>query len=170
MRYFLLVFMFLLVSCSRKSAVELYNEGVKAENGKEFTVAVDRFGEVVDKYDQTPFADSALYRLALVYNNDLHETEKAVKAYQLYCQKYSSSNRAPTALFLSAFLMNNDLHQIDSARAAYEKFLRLYPNHDLAQSAKFELANLGKDPAEFTPQNSSDQRLDTASTQASVSK
>jgi len=159
MRYYLLVVMFLCLSCSRKSAEQLYEEGIKAENDKQYQVAVDNFKEIVDKYDNTPLADSAMYRLALVYNNDLHETQNAVSTYQRYCQKYPSSPRAATALFLAAFLMNNDLHQLDSARLAYEKFLQLYPQHELAQSAKFELANLGKDPGEFVTQKPAEQSL-----------
>jgi TolA-binding protein len=170
MRYSYLICMFLLISCSRKSADELYTEGTKAENEKQFSVAVEKYGEIVDKYDQTALADSALYRMALVYNNDLHETRKAVQAYQLYCQKYSTSKRAPTALFLTGFLQNNDLHQTDSARESYEKFLRLYPDHELAQSAKFELANLGKDPSEFAPVKTPDEQPDSSSRTASRSK
>ncbi len=163
MRYFLLICVFLFASCSRKSAEQLYNDGVKAENEKQYPVAIESYKELIDRYEQSSLADSAMYRLALVYNNDLHETEHAVQTYKLYCQKYSSNPRAATALFLAAFLMNNDLHQTDSARVTYERFLQLYPNHQLAQSAKFELMNLGKDPDQFVPQTTAEVPETTAS-------
>ncbi len=152
MRYYFLILMFLLVSCSRKSANELYTEGIKAENEKEFARAIDTYNEIIDKYEKDALADSALFRIALVYNNDLHETPKAINAYQKYFTKYPTSVHAPTALFLTGFLYNNDLRMFDSAKVVYEKFLQLYPNHDLAQSAKFELSTLGKDPGEFPAQ------------------
>ena len=170
MRYFLLVCAFLFASCSRKSAEQLYSEGVKAENEKQYPVAVENYKEIIDRYEQSPLADSAMYRLALVYNNDLHETEHAVQTYKLYHQKFNSNPRAATALFLAAFLMNNDLHQTDSARVAYEKFLQMYPDHQLAQSAKFELTNLGKDPDQFIPQTSTEAQETTAAVHPHRSK
>ncbi len=152
----LLVLCISLSSCSRKSPEELYVEGTRAIARNEFRVAADRFEEILAHDQHATVAESALYRVALLYNNELHDIGKAVTYYQQYTDSYPSSPHAPTALFLAAFLMNNELHNMEGAKAEYQKFLQLYPNHELASSARFELANLGKDPSELTPPAASD--------------
>lgn len=136
-------------SCSRKSAAELYGEAREAEDQQNFQLAVQKFDEVSDRFQQTSYAESSLTRSAVIYNNDLHDIRKALLCYQKIYTLYPTGKQAPTALFLSGFLLNNDLHQIDSAKIAYELFLQKYPDHELAASAKFELENLGKDPSQF---------------------
>ncbi|HUN66383.1 MAG TPA: outer membrane protein assembly factor BamD [Bacteroidota bacterium] len=138
-------------SCSRKSAEQLYSEGVKAEAEQQFPVAIERYSELIDRFQQTAVAESALYRSALIYSNDAHDIPKAIASYQRYYRTYPSSPHAPSALFLAGFLWNNDQHNLDSAKAAYQLFLTQYPSHELASSAKFELDNLGKDPSQLTP-------------------
>ncbi len=147
----LLVLCIALSACSRKSPEELYNEATRAISRSEFRLAADRFEEILSQDQHSTVAESALYRVALLYNNELHDIGKAVSYYEQYTTTYPSSSHAPTALFLAAFLLNNDLHSTDSAKAQYQKFLQLYPNHELAPSAKFELENLGRDPSELTP-------------------
>ena len=139
----------LFTSCSRKNENELFTEGKDAEEQKNFQPAVDRYEEVVSRFRESPYAESALYRAAVIYNNDLHDIPKAVDAYQRFCSLFPGSKQAATALFLSGFLLNNELHKIDSAKNAYETFLQKYPEHELAVSARFELENLGKEPGQF---------------------
>ena len=55
------------------------------------------------------------------------------------------------------FINNNELKNVDAARAAYEEFLKKYPSSPLVESARFELANLGKEPAELL-KNTEEQR------------
>ena len=146
-RFELLVLLALLLgNCSGKSDVQLFQEGTAAEESGNFQVAADRYEEVVKRFQSSAYAESALYRAGLVYNNDMHDPAKAVGAYRRFYEFFPSSKQAPTALFLSGFLLNNELHQTDSAKLAYEMFLKNYPKHDLAASAKFELETLGKDP------------------------
>jgi outer membrane protein assembly factor BamD (BamD/ComL family) len=137
----------LLQSCSGKSDAALYGEGSAAVEAKNFPLAVERFEEVVNRFQKSAYAESALYRAALVYNNDLHDQRKAVAAYRKFYELYPESKQAPTSLFLAGFLLNNELHQLDSAKVVYETFLMKYPSHELAASAKFELETLGKEPA-----------------------
>ena len=136
----------LLQCCSGKSDVTLFREGTVAEEVGKFQLAVDRYEEIVSRFQKSAYAESALYRAGLVYNNDLHDLHKAIGAYRKYYELFPESKQAPTALFLSGFLFNNDLHQTDSAKFIYETFLQKYPGHELAASAKFELETLGKDP------------------------
>jgi len=141
----------LLFACSRKSPQELYTEGTKAIETKEYRIAADRFEEILANHPHETVAESALYRTALLYNNELHDIPKAVGYFERYHDAYPASQHAPTALFLTGFLLNNDMHDIGRAKEAYTKFLREYPTHDLASSARFELENLGKDPGLLAP-------------------
>ena len=153
MKFSSLLFIFfcilLMSSCSRRSAEDIFKEGQAAQEQKNFQLAVERYQDVVDNYSKSAYAESSQYRIALIYNNDMHDIEKAVKAYQKFHTLFPESKDAPMSLFLAGFLLNNELHKYDSAKIAYETFLQKYPNHDLTASAKFELETLGKDPAQY---------------------
>ena len=138
-----------LSSCSRQSAKELYEEGITAYDQKNYQLAVEKFREVVDRSAATAYAESSQFRIAMIYNNDLHDFPKSVAEYQKFTLLFPSSKESPTALFLTGFLFNNELHKLDSAKVVYEEFLQKYPDHQLALSAKFELNSLGKDPTEL---------------------
>ena len=141
-----IILLILCASCSRKSDKELYQEGKAAQELQNFELAIDRYQAVVDQSSKSAYAESSQYRMAVIYNNDLHDNGKAIQAYQKFCTIFPASSEAPSALFLVGFLYNNELHNIDSAKIAYETFLQKYPNHSLATSARFELETLGKDP------------------------
>ena len=156
-----------LASCSRKSEHDLLKEGADAYGQKNYTLAIEKYNEVVDRYPSTVSAESALYHLAAIYSNDLHESRHAVGVYQQFYTMFPSSPEAPTALFLTGFLYNNELHIIDSARIVYELFLQKYPEHSLAGSAKFELATLGRDPGEFLQSQTASSETDHKETKSS---
>lgn len=140
---------FILLSCSRQSERELYAEGAAAYDQKNYQLAIERFQAVVERASGTAYAESSQYRIALLYNNDLHDVRKALSAYRKFYTLFPSSKEAPAALFLTGYLLNNELHMLDSAKAVYETFLQLYPGHELTRSARFEIASLGKDPAQL---------------------
>ena len=142
----LIIILFIFFSCSRKNDKQLFQEGIDAYGRKNFQAAIDNFQEIVDRFPAVAYAESSQYRIAVIYNNDLHEISNAVHAYQKFYSLFPSSPHAATALFLTGFLFNNEMHQTDSAKAAYETFLQKYPRHPLAVSAKYELETLGKDP------------------------
>jgi len=144
-----LAFILFLPSCSRKSAEDLYKEGLAQEDQKNFQLAVERYEEIVKDFTREAYAESAQHRIALIYNNELRDMEKAAQAYRKCYDLFPTSKQAPTMLFLSGFILNNELHRLDSARIVYETFLQKYPDHELAASAKFELETLGKDPNEY---------------------
>ena len=151
--YLFLIALVFVSSCSRKSEEQLYKEGQAQEAQNNFQLAVRSYQEIVDRYVQGKYADSAQFRIGKIYNNDLRDIEKAVASYQQVYIKFPQSTFAPTAMFLTGFLMNNELHKFDSARVLYEAFLQRYPGHDLAVSAKYELETLGKDPTQFLPRD-----------------
>jgi outer membrane protein assembly factor BamD (BamD/ComL family) len=161
---FLFVFLLLfLSSCSKKSEPELFKEGQAAEEQQNFQLAIERYQEIVDRFPGKAYADSAVYRTAVIYNNDVHDFVKAVRTYQQYYTMFPNSEEAPTAMFLSGFILNNELHKLDSAKIVYETFLQKYPGHQLASSAEFELETLGKDPGQFI-------KTDVASTEDEMAK
>ena len=144
-----LVLAILLSSCSRKSDAELFTDAKTLEERKDFQTAVERYEEIVDRMPTSPYAESSLVRLAMLYTNEVKDTRKAINAYRRCYTSFPNDKQAPTMLFLTAFLYNNDLHQVDTAKILYESFLQKYPDHELAQSAKFEIATLGKDPGQM---------------------
>ena len=141
----------LLSSCSRKNAEELYLDAQVQEGQKNFALAAERYEEILRRFPADAKAESSQFNLALLYQNDLHDSRKAVHAYQRFHELFPQSNRAATALFLAAFLFNNDLHNYDSAKIVYETFLQKYPGHELAASAKYELSTIGTDPNALVP-------------------
>ncbi len=157
MKYvFLLAAAAFLQCCSGKSDVTLYQEGRNAEDSGNFQLAVDRYEEIINRFQQSAYAESSLYRAGLIYNNDLHDVQKSIASYRKFCTLYPKSKEAPTALFLCGFLFNNELHQLDSAKHVYESFLQKYPSHELAASARFELETLGKEPgSQLSPDTTS---------------
>jgi TolA-binding protein len=146
--YLSILLAFMLVSCS-KNEDQLLKEGRAAEDQKNFQLAVDRYQELVKRFPGGVEAESCQTRIALLYNNELHDFGNAVTAYKKVYELFPSSKNAPTSLFLAGFLLSNELHKLDSAKIVYEAFLQKYPNHELAASAKFELETMGKDPGEF---------------------
>src|SRR5713101_3228248 len=99
-RYLIIGFAALMAwSCSRKSAAQLYDEGKEAEEQQNFQLAVQRFDEVIDRFQESSYAESSLSRSAVIYNNDLHDIRKAVSCYQKIYSLYPAGKQAPTALF-----------------------------------------------------------------------
>jgi TolA-binding protein len=147
-KYFWLILCVLVVfsSCSRKNEEQLLTEAQTAEGQKDFQMAIDRYAEIVSRFADGKYAEQAQYRVALLYNNELHDMNKALTAYRAFYTRFPNSKEAPSALFLTGFIFNNELHNIDSARVVYQTFLSKYPDHELAKSAKFELETLGQDP------------------------
>ena len=64
-------------------------------------------------------------------------------------ENFPDSDLAPHSLFLTGYLYANDLEDFTKASEYYERFLAKYPDHDMAASARWEIANLGKDPEEI---------------------
>lgn len=144
--YVSLIITLILVSCAKKTEVELLKAGQAAEQGKNFKLAIDCYQELTDRFPSAASAESCQTRVAVIYNNELHDAGNAVAAYKKVYARFPLSKNAPAALFLCGFLWSNELHNTDSAKVVYETFLQKYPDHELAASAKFELETLGKSP------------------------
>ncbi len=116
-----------------------------------FQPAIDDFEKLVDAYPSSEQAETGMFMIATIRNNETHQPDLALAAYKRYVQLYPSGKQAALSSFMIGYLYNNELHDLDSARVAYTRFLEKYPDHEMATSAKFELANLGKSPEELIP-------------------
>ncbi|MBI3194506.1 MAG: tetratricopeptide repeat protein [Ignavibacteriae bacterium] len=148
LNFLILSILVVLFGCS-PSSEETFKEARSAEDQKNFPFALERYEQIVNDDTQSAYAESSQYRIALIYNNELREVEKAARAYRKFYSLFPNSKDAPVCLFLSGFLYNNDLRKQDSAKAIYEEFMQKFPNHELYTSATFELQTMGKDPGEY---------------------
>ncbi|MBI5214541.1 MAG: tetratricopeptide repeat protein [Ignavibacteriae bacterium] len=143
------LFSFIVLWGCSPSPEATYKEARTAEEQKNFPLALERYEQIVNDNTETAYAESSQYRIALIYNNELREIEKAARAYRKFSTLFPNSKDAPTCMFLAAFIYNNDMKKPDSAKAIYEEFMQKFPTHELYTSAKFELQTMGKDPGEF---------------------
>lgn len=140
--------------CSKPSEEDLWNKGVDAQKEDNVRDALDAYQQLVKDYPNGTRVAEALYAIGTVYQNDKRDTTKrrfelAIDAYKRIVNEYPDHATASSACFLIGFLYNNELRNVDSSRAAYLKFLEKYPGSPMVESAKFELANLGKEPSEI---------------------
>ena len=154
----------LLNGCSKPTAEELFTaaqnayQEVQKVQSQEKTlrdslgvVAIDLYMKVVKEYPDGELGERAMFMVATIRQNEMHDFANAVGAYKQYVETYPNGSQVPIAMFLVGYLFNNELHNIDSAAAAYRRFLAKFPNNEMAMSAEFELNNLGKSPDEFLP-------------------
>jgi TolA-binding protein len=140
-----------LAGCSKPPAGEYLKKAQDAEKGGLWTVAIENYQNLVRDHPNDPLAENAMFNVATIQNNSLHDFPAAVNQYKTFLRTYPDSKKAATATFLVAFLYNNDVKNLDSARVYYQMFLSRYPTNEMASSAQFELENLGKSPDEFIP-------------------
>ena len=147
---FPLVFIvFLLAGCSKPSAEEMFNKGSDAQKAEQYDAAIASFQELINAYPDSARTPEAVYAIGTIYQNNKHSYHQAIQSFRLLAEKYPNHATAANASFLIGFIYNNELKNTDSARIAYEYFLKRYPTNQLVESVKFELGNLGKDPAEI---------------------
>lgn len=126
----------------------------REEAAKLFEPAVEDFQKVVQEYPGSPLAEDALFRIAAIRNNEMHDLDRAIVSYKQFVDRYPDAKKAPEATFIVGYLYNNDLHQLDSATVWLNRFLERFPQHELAVSAQFELSQLGKSPDDLLPADS----------------
>ncbi len=153
---FLVLIPLLIISCSKTSDQEYFDQAKKLLEEKKTTEAVKSLEALVNEYPDSEIAPAALVQLAQIYQNQLDKNikpaesfEKAEKYFMQVYEKYPDSEEAPKALFMSGFILANDLQNYDKATTSYNLFLEKYPSHPLAASAKEELDNMGLTPEEI---------------------
>ncbi|MBI5472667.1 MAG: tetratricopeptide repeat protein [Ignavibacteriae bacterium] len=141
----------LLVGCSKPSPEEYMAKAKAARDSSNFTLALEQYEELIANHPKSFLAEEAMFSIASIKSDNLHEFSSAVQAYKRVYETYPDGKRAPLAMFLVGYLNNNEIHDLASAKQAYEDFLAKYPDHEMAVSARFELQNLGKRPEELLP-------------------
>jgi TolA-binding protein len=145
----LAIIVIILIGCSKPSAEEMFNKGSDAQKGEQYDAAIASYQELINAYPDSARTPEAVYAIGVIYQNHKHSYHQAIQSFRLLVEKYPDHATAANASFLIGFIYNNELKNIDSARIAYEDFLKRYPMNHLVESVKFELSNLGKDPAEI---------------------
>lgn len=144
-----LVFMVMLIGCSKPSATEMFKKGTELQSAEQYDGAVEQFQELVKTYPDSTQTPEALYALGTIYHDRKKDYHSAIQNYRLLITKFPDHATASNAAFLIGFAYNNDLKNTDSAKIAYNEFLKKYPTSPLVQSAQFELATIGKTPEEI---------------------
>ncbi len=145
----LLTFALTLLSCSRVSEEELWKSSETLLQEQKNAEAIEKLKEIVKEHPKGQKSSEAQLLIATIYNNDLHDFEKAIAEYKKFVELFPDDLQVPKAMFLIGFVYNNQLHSFDSAKIAYEAFLEKFPHHELAPSAQMEIQTLGKSPEEL---------------------
>lgn len=143
-----LVVGFIVTSCSRSPKMteeQLFGLAKNLQEKEDYEQAAKTLEKLVKEYPQGRHAEEALYRLGLLYANNLHDYKKAIDSYKRLIERFPNSSRLAQAYFMIGYHYANDLKELDKAREAYNTFLEKFPNHELVPSVEFELKYLGKD-------------------------
>ena len=138
-----------LVSCSKLTDEQLWNQGVDEQKAEKVQEALQSYQQLLDNYPKSPKVPDALYAIGSICQSKNMDVPRAIRSYRRIVDEYPTHATSSSAMFLIGFLYNNELKNLDSARVAYEEFLKKYPDNPMAASARFELDNLGKNPDEI---------------------
>ena len=107
--------------------------------------ALQDYNTLVSSYASGKWADDALLRIAIYYNEIENSPRKAKDYLQRIFTSYANTNSAPEAYFyLGKLILNNSRSQreIDDARANFERVYTLFPDSARAAEALLMLARI----------------------------
>jgi len=151
-------------ACSKKTDEELMSKAVEEHKSDNVEAALEAYQEVIDEFPESPRVPEAMYARAILFHDTQKDSRKSVEILRQLVAKFPDHATSSNALFLTGFIYNNELKIYDSARVVYQEFLKRFPTSPLVGDAKFELENLGKDPAEIIKE-----KIEKTSPQASKS-
>ncbi|HLF20315.1 MAG TPA: tetratricopeptide repeat protein [Bacteroidota bacterium] len=146
---FIPVLIITLIGCSKKTDEQLMQKAVEEHKSDNVEEALLAYQEVVDEFPKSPRAPEALYAMGTIFHDKKHDSRKSVDILRKLVAEFPEHATCSNALFLTGFIYNNELKNYDSAKVAYEDFLKRFPTSPLVADARFELDNLGRDPAEI---------------------
>ncbi|GBD86195.1 tol-pal system protein YbgF [bacterium BMS3Abin03] len=155
--YILILLTITFIGCSpKKTAQELFDEGMKLTTEKKIPEAVNSYESLLQEYPDNKLAPETIVLLAGIYQNKLlkniaekESLNKSVELFKSIYEKYPQSKEAPMGLFMAGFVQANELKDFNAATETYNLFIKLFPDHELASSAKEELNNMGLTPEEI---------------------
>ncbi|MCG8608841.1 tetratricopeptide repeat protein [bacterium] len=134
------------LSCGESEPeANLWQRAQDFEKQENFAEALKTYEKQLQDYPNGEFAEEALYRLAFLNYNNVHDLEKALQLHQQLVGTYPNSKFVPQARFMIGYINANDLKNYDAAKVAYEDFLKYHSDNELAESVRWELEHLGKD-------------------------
>lgn len=146
---FPILLMFTVLGCSKTTDEELMSKAVEEHKSDNVEAALEAYQELIDEFPESPRVPEAMYAKAILYHDKQRDSRRSVEELKKLVAKFPDHATCSNALFLKGFIYNNELKVYDSARVAYEEFLKRFPTSPLVGDARFELENLGKDPAEI---------------------
>jgi TolA-binding protein len=145
-----LLIVVVVAGCGEKMTEEqLRANATDFESREQWKEAADMYARLVKAYPKSSRADETLYRLGVLYANNLKDYQKSVEAYKELISKYPKSNFVIQSSFMIGYRYANDIKDLDNAKKYYQEFLKKWPNHELASSVQWELEHLGKDISEL---------------------
>jgi len=139
-----------LIGCGEKLTEEqLRSKALDYENKEQWDLAIKTYERLLKAYPDSKKADEILYRMGVIYANNLKDFKKSVESYKRLIKEYPKSSFVIQSTFMIGYRYANDIKDLDKARQAYQDFLKKYPNHELASSVKWELDHLGQDISEI---------------------
>ena len=147
---------FSIISCSKISDQELFDQGNKLIKEKKISEAIKSFESLISEYPQSKLAPKCILQIASFYEAQLIEGTNRAKSYnkalELYNQvieKYPDSEEAPIALFQSAFIYDNEFKNYDEATKKYNLLLHKDRNHKYSAIVQQSLDIMGIDLEEI---------------------
>jgi TolA-binding protein len=136
----------LFLACGQKFTEEQMRAQASDFEAKEqWAEAVKSYEKLAKAYPHSEKTSEDLYRLGMLYANQLKDFTKSVTAYQRLIENFPSSGLAVQSLFMIGYRYANDIKDLENAKKYYQEFLQKYPQHELASSVKWELDHLGQD-------------------------
>jgi outer membrane protein assembly factor BamD (BamD/ComL family) len=134
-----------MMQCSRLPDEGLIEKGKRLEDEEKFSEAIKSYEKLVKLYPKSEYAPEALYRVGIVYTNQLQDFNSAISSYRRVIADYPETKLAAQCQFMIGFVYANNAADTTKARIAYTTFIQKYPDHELTPSVKWELKYLGKD-------------------------
>ncbi len=128
-----------------KAMLEIYNSSGTPDI-KTAMYAVQNYEYFAHDYPEDPLAGQYLMKAGEIYENVIHDRERAIRRYQSAFLHESEFETKPMALFRSANLYS-ELGDTSKAIKSFEMFIEKYPKHDFADDAEqmIKITRIGMD-------------------------
>jgi tol-pal system protein YbgF len=118
-----------------------YREAYDAWRGDDHEACIDRFGEFLQTYPSSEFADDASFWMADCYYKQ-GDLRNAVLRFDDVVRTYPTSDKAPEALYRQGEALLR-LNHNKAAETAFERVIKEYPDSARAAEARRQLELLG---------------------------
>lgn len=95
---------------------------------REYVYAIETFQELVDRYQDSMYAKTALYEKGLVNERYMKDYDAAIRDFEQMVDRYFDHENAPDAQIEIAWIYENAKYDLPKAKEAYNKALEKFPN------------------------------------------